>query len=80
MARFFGSVQGSRGKAHRIGGASSGLHTVAAGWQGAVDVTVYDKDGTDWCEVCLVKWQGNGEYRVVYTGPISGVRKKGGTK
>lgn len=70
MARFYGSVQGTRGIVTRLGGASSGLTTVAAGWQGAVYVDLYDKDGVDYCTVRLGKWKGVGLSHVLYEGPV----------
>lgn len=70
MARFYGSVQGSRGKATRLGGASSGLTTVAAGWQGGVSVTLFDEDGIDMCHVETIPWNGAGQTKTLYRGPV----------
>jgi len=72
MARFYGSAQGARGETHRLGGASSGLRTVAAGWAGAVRVAVYDNGGQDFVRVELGPWNGRGTSRLLYEGPISG--------
>lgn len=71
MARFYGSVKGSRGEAHRLGGASSGLHTCAASYSGSVHVRLYDKDGEDWCSVSLGRWHGAGIESNLYTGPLN---------
>ena len=54
MARFFGSIQGARGEATRLGSASSGIAARAQGWNiGArVDCSV-GRDGEDYCSVSL---------------------------
>jgi hypothetical protein len=41
MARFFGTLQGGRGEATRLGHASSGLRATAASWSGKVCVQAY---------------------------------------
>jgi hypothetical protein len=41
MARFFGTLQGGRGEATRLGHASSGLRVTAASWSGKVCVQAY---------------------------------------
>lgn len=71
MARFYGSVVGSRGAAQRMGGAGSGIHTTAAGWAGCVKVDLFDQDGEDWCVVYLDSWRGSGEHKLLYRGPVS---------
>jgi len=70
MAHFYGEVQGSRGPVHRLGGASSGLKTIAASYQGAVSVQLYEEDGVDMARVSLCRWQGSGVYKVLYEGPV----------
>ena len=72
MARFYGSAQGARGEASRLGGASSGLRTIAAGWSGAVRCDVYDKGGRDFVRVELGPWHGRGTSRLLYDGPVNG--------
>jgi hypothetical protein len=47
MARFYGTLQGARGEATRLGHASSGLHTTTSSWSGRVRAVVYDRDGED---------------------------------
>lgn len=46
MAHFYGSVQGSRGDVHRLGGKNTGLRTVAKGWDFGVDVYLYHDETT----------------------------------
>jgi hypothetical protein len=70
MARFYGSIQGCRGQATRLGGAGSGLRTVAASWSGSVKVYLRDHDGVDWCHVTLDTWNGAGKAQVLYDGPV----------
>lgn len=72
MSRFYGMLQGSRGEATRQGTPQSGLTTHTAGWQGAVRVRIYDKDGVDTVHVELVPWRGVGGYRTLYEGRVDG--------
>ena len=72
MAHFYGIVRGSRGEATRCGTKNSGLGTIAASHQGAVDVILSTIDGVDSVVVALIPWQGSGIHRVLYAGPVSG--------
>ncbi len=47
MAHFYGSIQGQRGEATRLGSKNSGLRAITAGWTGAISVTLSHKDGKD---------------------------------
>jgi len=61
MSHFYGTVKGSRGIGTRMGGKGSGLTTHAAGWNGAIRVTVsHSETHGDVFEVELVPWQGSG--------------------
>ena len=73
MAHFYGSVEGSRGAATRLGTANSGMVTVAANWSGAVRVTLECRDGVDIALVELVPWNGHGTTRQLYHGSVSGL-------
>ena len=59
MSHFYGTLEGNRGEATRCGTKSSGLITEAAGWQGAIRVTVYHTDDRDMFRVELIPWQGS---------------------
>ncbi len=72
MAHFYGSIQGARGEATRLGSKDSGLITVAASWQGAVQVTLYHRDGVDHARVWLTPWYGEGVSQELYDGPVAG--------
>ena len=73
MAHFYGTVSGkARSQASRLGSKNSGLRTVAASWQGAVAVDLYQHDGRDFAQVTLIPWHGNGTTRVIYDGPVNG--------
>jgi hypothetical protein len=73
MAHFYGTVSGkARSQASRLGSKSSGLRTVAASWQGAVAVDLYERDGLDCAQITLIPWHGHGTTRVIYDGPVSG--------
>lgn len=85
MARYLGRVSGSRGPAQRLGGAGSGLTTIAASWQGAVKVTLFPEPGSvsgekDWCRIELIPWQFAGSQECLYVGPVSGIRRVGLTE
>lgn len=75
MAHFRGTLRGQRGQASRLGSKSSGLHANLASWQGAVEVDLYEYEGTD-CVTITLKQHTNGAGcwppRVLYDGPISG--------
>ena len=72
MAHFYGTLKGARGEASRLGTKSSGLRTVAASWQGAVDVWLYEKDGRDYASISLMPWRGAGKDVAIYDGPVDG--------
>ena len=78
MAHFYGTLQGQRGQASRLGSKSSGLDTTAASWQGSVRVYLrYDeKLDADTVLVSLEPWHGCGISKVLYDGPIGGKASK----
>lgn len=78
MAHFFGSLKGNRGEATRLGTANSGLHTVSASWQGAVEVYISHDSvtGKDIASVFLIPWYGNGIKQTLYVGPVGGGENK----
>ncbi len=65
MSHFYGTLQGSRGTATRCGTKNSGLQTNAAGWRGAIQVTIFEDNGVDRFKVSLVPWQNSGGQSVV---------------
>lgn len=72
MAHFYGTIQGARGEASRLGHKSSGLSAYAASWQGAVAIQMYEENGIDKVSVRLTTHHGAGSDRVLYEGPVSG--------
>ena len=59
MSRLYGTLAGNRGEATRCG--HKNLVTHAAGWRGAIRVTVSaNDDGKDYFTVELVPWQNSG--------------------
>lgn len=60
MAHFYGEVEGKRGPASRIGTEDSGLSTIAASWDGAVQVELwYDREtGQNHYRVKIIGWGG----------------------
>jgi hypothetical protein len=75
MAHFYGTVEGNRGQASRLGSKVNGLTTTAASWQGAVVVYMRHNKGTgkDTVFVTLQEWEGQGVYRILYKGTIDGI-------
>ena len=54
MSHFYGSLKGARGEATRCGTKNSGMQTITAGWQGAIQVNVeVNQDGDDYYTVWL---------------------------
>lgn len=78
MAHFYGEVKGSRGEAHRLGTKNSGLRSVSASWQGAVEVYLsYDTTtGKDIASVFLTPWRGKGCKQTLFVGPVDGEENK----
>lgn len=77
MAHYYGTLQGHRGLASRLGTASSGLVNEAASWEGKVTIRLYRNTGPDGVErdyarVCLEPHHGHGTHRQLYDGPVSG--------
>jgi hypothetical protein len=72
VAHFYGTVQGARGEASRLGNKASGLQAIAASYSGAVEVELQHRDGVDYARVCLRPWMGEGVDRVLFDGPVSG--------
>jgi hypothetical protein len=70
MAHFLAEIQGQRGPASRLGSVSSGITATAASWAGGIRTELYVKDGVDWADVSMIPWHGNGEARVLYSGPV----------
>jgi hypothetical protein len=52
MAHFYGTINGQRGQASRLGGKASGLTTYAASWQGAVKVSLWYDSAPYSCSGC----------------------------
>jgi hypothetical protein len=73
MSHFYGITRGcARTEATRRGTAKSGLETVAASWEGAVKVTLYERDGRDYARIGFITWHGAGRDLTLYDGPVSG--------
>jgi hypothetical protein len=71
MARFYGSTQGERGEAHRLGHHS--MNVTAASWQGAIRVELYtDADGVERYRIERTSWRGGGhdKARVIEEGAL----------
>jgi hypothetical protein len=72
MAHFRGTVEGGRGKASRLGHASTGLTVTANGWDSGVRVTMSVRDGVDWTTITLTGGSKNARVPVtIYEGSIA---------
>ncbi len=81
MAHFRGTVQGnpSGQQASRLGHKGCGLTTVAASWQGAIQVVLREQHGIDYARVTFERHCSRGtDGEVIYDGPVAGrpVRKE----
>lgn len=78
MAHFYGTVQGARGQASRLGHKNTGMQTICASHAGAVRCSAYvDSEGVDCVVVHLTPWQGSGVELTIYEGPIGGPVSEG---
>jgi hypothetical protein len=81
MSHFYGVLQGSRGQATRCGTSFSGLTVTAAGWDGALEIELWqDSQGRDRFRVRQKSWQGSGVERVIAGGLLgkhATLKKKG---
>jgi hypothetical protein len=71
MAHFYVSCQGSRGSVHRLGGKNAGVRATLAGWQGSIQVRLYERDGVDYVVVTRGHWNGTGDDGTIYDGPVN---------
>lgn len=78
MAHFYGTALGNRGEGTRMGTASSGMETYCASWEGAIRCYAWydENEEKDMVRVEKVKWQGRGQNRLLYEGPIGSARRK----
>lgn len=69
MARMYGSAQGPRGTAHRLG--HKRMITHCATTSGAIRCEAFiGPNDEDYVLVTMEPWQGSGISRVIYRGPI----------
>ncbi len=71
MAQFYGTLQGSRGRATRLGTKGSGLDVAARSWEGSISVGLYydDEAKADRYEL-RVNEGSNGGGRVIRAGLV----------
>lgn len=72
MSHFYGTIQGNRGEATRCGSKESGMETYCASWKGAIRTYAWfnKQQNEDWVRVTKTPWQGQGEEKLLYEGPI----------
>lgn len=72
MAMFYGSVQGARGEATRLGHSNTGLRASAQSWAGSVIVNIYHNIADD--KICVDISVAPGSAKsggfTLYSGPI----------
>jgi hypothetical protein len=69
MAMFYGTVQGARGEATRLGHSVTGLRTSAQSYDGSIIVNIYHNKVT--CvDICIAIGSAKGGGHTLYSGPI----------
>ena len=78
MAAFYGEVQGNRKAASRQGTYVSGITAkLGTRHKGGISVRLYYGTGGNRAEIKLIPWQGHGEERILYDGPIDALTALG---
>lgn len=77
-------LNGSKGEATRTGDKYSGMHTIAASWEGSVRVDLYTRyengKSRDYASIYLEPWHGEGKRKVIAVGiPVDGKPRPRGT-
>jgi hypothetical protein len=49
------------------------MSSVAASWDGAVEVLMTERDGVTWVTITALPWQGRGFHAPLYSGPLAGL-------
>ena len=74
MSHFYGVIDNGRSKtkATRRGFKTSGLETIAASWNGAIQTILYydEKTGRDMYQVLQTSWHGQGQYKLIAEGEV----------
>lgn len=76
MAKFFGTVQGGRGQATRLGHASTGLRVTAQSWDGSIVVQMYSSSKAPddaYVRIGLGAGSTGAGGITLYDGPVSGL-------
>ena len=76
MANFYGTVQGNRGMASRLGTKSSGLAVTAQSWDGSVIVRMYEEDGRTIVYIGVGYGSTACSDATLYHGSIEGLQEK----
>ena len=72
MARFYGTVQGARGEATRLGHANTGLYVTAQSYSGDIVVELYAVGDNDYCRITARNHVGKAyQHTALYDGPIT---------
>jgi hypothetical protein len=69
MARFYGTVQGGRGEASRLGHASSGIRASVCSWGGRVETSIQASGKDDEVDLVHIRAETHGSSKNP-TGPI----------
>jgi len=72
MAMFYGSVRGGRGRATRMGHASSGIQASAQSFDGSVIVALHvdEKTKQTWATIGLAQGSSSSADTILYRGPV----------
>lgn len=76
MARFYGTIQGGRGEATRLGHANTGLRITAQSYAGDVRVHLYVQEDEDHCCITVTDHGDSYASLILYDGPIRRLRDR----
>jgi hypothetical protein len=77
MARFYGTVQGGRGKASRLGHGTTGLEVSAKSHSGDIEIRMFDVGGEDHVQIHVVPHGNFGYGKQIYSGPVKSLLDQG---
>lgn len=72
MAHFYGTLQGSRGTATRLGTEKSGMQVSAQSWDGSVIVKLWQNSNDEtWCTIYYAEGSSSGGEHILWESPLS---------
>ncbi len=76
MSHFYSIITGKSDRAvSRTGTKSSGIRSIVASWEGAIEVRLFNTPGGDTFRIALLSWPNSAEKRVLLSGHIDKLMK-----